>query len=102
MGFVWLIPGLPLLGAVVNGLLGRRLPRRFVEWFAVGVMGAAFVLALLAFGYLIALPEDARVIHETLYSWIAVGDFEVNVALLLDPLSMIMILVVTGVGTLIH
>lgn len=103
---LWIIPALPLLGAGLNGLIGRRLPRATSSWMAVGFMAAAFVAALVAVLGLNALPADARVIHETLYQWIGVGigdhAFSVNVAFWLDPLSAVMILVITGVGTLIH
>lgn len=97
-----LIPALPLLGALINGVLGRRLPRALVGWLAVAAFGASFVLSVLAFLNLNALPEESRALHETLYNWITVGNLNVNVSFLLDPLSAIMILVVSGVGTLIH
>ncbi len=98
---LWLIPALPLLGAVVNGLVGSRLPRALSSWLAVAFLGAAFGVSVSAVSNLIALPAEERVIHETLYQWIGVGDFSVNVAFWFDPLSAIMILVITGIGTLI-
>ncbi len=100
--YLWLIPALPLLGAGINGLVGKRLPRALSSWLAVAMMAAAFGVSMSAVGNLIALPENERVIHETLYQWMGVGNFSVNVAFWLDPLSAVMILVVTGVGTLIH
>lgn len=103
---LWLIPAFPLLGAGLNGLLGRRLPRAASSWLAVLMMAASFASAVIAVASLLALPQDARLIHETLYQWIGVGtgdkSFAVNVAFWLDPLSAVMILVVTGIGTLIH
>src|SRR4051794_3658367 len=103
---LWLIPALPLLGAVINGLIGKRLPRAVSSWLAVLFMVAAFAAAAIAVLNLATLPADGRLIHETLYQWIGVGigshAFAVNVAFWLDPLSAVMILVITGVGTLIH
>ncbi len=103
---LWLIPALPLLGAIINLLVGRRLPRALSSWLAVAFMAAAFGVAVSAVANLVALPPEERVLRETLYEWIGVGvganSFSVNVAFWLDPLSAVMILVVTGVGTLIH
>ena len=99
---LWIIPAFPLLGVVLNAFLGYRLGRRFVNIVGPGVVGLSFVAALIAFWQLAGLPADERVINVTLFTWIPVGDFQVNAALLLDPLSAVMILVVTGVGFLIH
>lgn len=103
---LWLIPALPLLGAILNGLIGKRLPRAASSWLAVLFMVGAFAAAVVAVLNLAALPADGRLIRETLYQWIGVGigdhAFAVNVAFWLDPLSAVMILVITGVGTLIH
>lgn len=100
--FLWLIPAFPLLGAGINGLVGNRLPRALSVWLAVAMMAASFGVAVNAFFQLLALPVEERLIRETLYNWMGVGGFSVDVAFWLDPLSAIMILVVTGVGTLIH
>jgi NADH-quinone oxidoreductase subunit L len=101
-----LIPALPLLGAVINALAGRRLPRRAVAAIAVGSVSLAFVVALFEFIILLSLPPAARIdpanTHQVLYSWITVGKLDVSVAFLLDPLSAVMALVVSGVGALIH
>jgi NADH-quinone oxidoreductase subunit L len=97
-----LIPLLPFTGFLINATLGRRLTK--------GVSGAVACLAMLgAFGVSVAasislLGHDpgARVIDEVLYTWIAAGSFHAELAFRLDPLSMLMILVVTGIGSLIH
>lgn len=99
---LWLIPALPLLGAIFNALIGRMLPKIAVTIVAVGTVIAAFAVSVIAFVALTALAPDARLVHETLYNWIAVGRFSVDVGFWLDPLSAIMILVITGVGALIH
>ncbi len=65
-------------------------------------MIGSFVFAVLAVFRLLALPPESRVIEERVYSWIASGAFRADFSLLLDPLSAMMILVVTGIGSLIH
>ena len=99
---LWLIPALPFFGFLVNGLVGKKVPKGIVSWVACGVVGLAFAAALLAFKDLLALSVEERFVTQTLFTWIPSGDFLVNVGLQLDPLSAVMILVVTGVGFLIH
>lgn len=99
---LWLIPAFPLLGACINALVGKRLPRAASAWLAVLMMTAALAVSVFAVLSLIALPSEERLIHETLYQWVGVGSFSANMAFWLDPLSAVMILVITGVGTLIH
>jgi NADH-quinone oxidoreductase subunit L len=99
---LWIIPALPLAAVALNLLLGDRLGKRGTAWLACGAVGAAFVFALRAVLALAALPVDQRSITETVYTWMRVGDFSADVGYLLDPLSAVMVLVVTGVGFLIH
>jgi NADH-quinone oxidoreductase subunit L len=96
---LWLIPVLPLVGAAINGLFGKRFSRQTVVAIALGFCGAAFVMALwIAFQFSsLGLPHI-----ELLASWIRAGDFQVDFAFYLDQLSLVMLLVVTGVGFLIH
>ena len=94
---VWLIPLLPLLGTVVNALFGRALGSR-AHWIAVPALGASFVVSCLVFG---------RVWHgETwtgdLFPWVIAGPFRTALSAQVDHLSAVMLLVVTGVGFLIH
>jgi NADH-quinone oxidoreductase subunit L len=103
---LWLIPALPLLGAVINGLVGHRFPRALSSWLAVALMAASFGVSVGAVASLMGLTGEEHVLRETLYQWIGVGGgefaFSANVGFWLDPLSAVMILIVTGVGTLIH
>ena len=99
---LWIIPALPLGAVALNLLLGDRLGRRGTAWLACGAVGASFVFAVRAVLTLAARPEEARAIGEIAYRWMQVGNFSVDVGFLLDPLSAVMILVVTGVGFLIH
>jgi NADH-quinone oxidoreductase subunit L len=95
---VWLIPALPLAAFLINGLFGRRWLKHATGWIAALAMAAAAAIAVGVFLEVLGGAERTTV---ALYRWIAVGDFEVNIAALIDPLSSVMLLVVTVVGTLI-
>ena len=98
----WLLLALPAAGALINLLVGFKLDNRTVGAIAVGAVVAAFLVALGVFANLVALPEAQRVVTVPLWNWITIGKFEAPAALLIDPLSVTMCLVVTGVGGLIH
>ena len=97
-----LIPLFPLLGFLVNASLGRRLSRTVSGGLACAVMVASFGVSVLAVAQLHGLPADQRAINQNVYTWIASGDFVLDLALRLDPLAAVMILVITGIGALIH
>jgi NADH-quinone oxidoreductase subunit L len=101
---LWLIPALPLLGFLVNGTVGKRLPAPAVGAIAVAGPAVAFVLSVLAFLGLGGGHGDhgAPQLHQVVWSWIATGDLSVDFGLLVDPLSAVMLLNVTGIGTAIH
>jgi len=99
---LWLIPVWPLLGFLTVGLLGRRLSRPQVAGLACGSVGLSLFASCLAVRGLLALPESGRRVEQVVAPWISVGGFRAEWALLLDPLSAVMILVVSGVGFLIH
>ncbi len=95
---LWLIPVLPLAGAAINGFLGKKSSRAAVSVVALFFSGAAFVWALaVAFRSFGTLPYEEYVAH-----WIRSGSFTADFAFYLDQLSLVMLLVVTGVGFLIH
>ena len=100
----WLLLALPLLGFAINGLLGPRLGKAAVSLVGPGVILAAFVVALQAWAALQgAAPTCAAYrCDEVYYTWASVGTFHLDFGLLIDPLSAVMLLVVTGVGFLIH
>ncbi len=97
-----LVPLLPFIGFLVNASAGRRLRKPAAGAVACGVMIASFAVALAQVMRLVALPVDARAIVQPVFTWIASGDFTAAFTLRLDPLSAVMILVVTGIGSLIH
>lgn len=102
--YVWLIPLFPLIGVIINGLISMpfRLPKGFVGFIGSATIFGSLITALLIFRELIQLPVDQRVIETVLWQWIPAGDLLVNLGFLVDPLSMVMMLVVSGVGFLIH
>lgn len=100
--YIIFIPLFPAIGAFINGLFGYRFTKAAVHTVAITAIGLSFLFSLYAFFQLLGLPPHNRVIEESVYSWISTGNFSVNVAFLLDPLSAVMLLVVTGVGFLIH
>ena len=96
---LWLIPVLPLLGAAINGLFGRKASRAGVSVVALLGSGAAFAMALRVAAVFSSLDLPHR---EFLAHWMRAGGFSVDFAFYLDQLSLVMLLVVTGVGFLIH
>ena len=99
---LWIIPALPLAAVALSLGLGDRLDKRGVSILACGSVIVSFGFALRAVLALAALPESGRRLTEFGWTWMHVGDFAANVSFLLDPLSAVMVLVVTGVGSLIH
>ena len=98
-GTLWLIPALPLLGFLV-AVGANRNPGLVKITSPLAVLGS-FLVALLGVSQLMGAPEGARV-AQTLYTWIAAGPFHADVAFRIDALSAVMVLIVTGVGFLIH
>ena len=105
-GYVGAIPLVPLAGAAVLGLGGAPLQRRFgklpVSVLACGTVATSFVLSVVAFFQLAGLAPEHRLLLADLFPWVHVGTLNVDVAFGVDPLSAVMILVVTGIGGLIH
>ncbi|MDH4144006.1 MAG: NADH-quinone oxidoreductase subunit L [Acidimicrobiia bacterium] len=99
---VWLIPALPLAGFVVLVVAGRRLGEPAAGWLATLAVSGSFVAALITFAGLASRPAVERFYIQTLFEWIPVGNFSVDVGFLVDPLSMTMTLFVTGIAALIH
>jgi NADH-quinone oxidoreductase subunit L len=96
---LWLIPLLPLAGAAINGFFGKRFSRNMVAAVALTFCGAAFAMALWIASQFSSLSLP---LTETVASWLRSGSFSVDFSFYLDQLSLVMLLVVTGVGFLIH
>lgn len=99
--YLWLIPALPLLGVVLNATLGDRIGRGFVSLVAPGAVLGAFGVSLAAFATLLNQPAGSALVDHV-YPWIHAGTLQIDVAFRVDALTAVMILVVTGVGSLIH
>ena len=97
MSTLWLIPALPLAGALINIVFGRSTGRR-AHWVAVPALLGSFLASCLVF----AQVRSGGAFTATAFRWIVAGDFEASVTAFVDPLTGIMLLVVTGVGSLIH
>jgi NADH-quinone oxidoreductase subunit L len=101
LGWMWLIPAIPLLAAGINLFAGRRLGKG-AGWLASAAVTSSFLLAVWAVVELMGAREHERLVIQHLFDWISVGRFSVGADLRLDVLSATMILVVTGIGLLIH
>jgi NADH-quinone oxidoreductase subunit L len=99
---VKLVPIFPLLGFLINGLLNKKLPEKMAGWLGSLCVFVSFALSLWAFFLLTSLPVELRSIQAIWFDWILSGPFAASFAFLFDPLSAVMMLVVTGVGFLIH
>ena len=97
-----LIPLFPFLGFVVNSTMGRRLPKGVSGGLASLAMLASFAVSVITVLQLRGLSPEARAIEQTLYTWIASGDLNIGLTFRADPLAAVMILVITGIGSLIH
>jgi NADH-quinone oxidoreductase subunit L len=95
-----LIPLLPLLGFTINAFLGRRLPKTVSGGLACAAMLGAFAVSVMAVLQAHGAPE--HFVQQTLFRWIASDDLQIPLAFLVDPLASVMILVITGIGSLIH
>ena len=99
---VWVIPTLPLVGFVLLLAFGRRLREPWPGWLATAMVAGSFAAAVVTFVGLLDLPADERRVVYSLFEWFSAGSLEVDVGFLVDPLSLAMVLFITGVGTLIH
>lgn len=98
---IGLLVAAPLLGAAVLLCGGQRL-NRTGHWLGTALAGASFVVAAVLFFGMLGREGDDRALHQHLYSWVPVNNFQADIAFQLDQLSMTFVLLITGVGTLIH
>ncbi|MBI2705842.1 MAG: NADH-quinone oxidoreductase subunit L [Actinobacteria bacterium] len=100
LNLIWLVPALPLLGFLVLLFFGSKIGDPLAGWLATFMVGAAFVVSL---GLLTGLVnQPGNTFQQVLYTWVPAGDFNVDVGFYLDPLSMTLLLVICGIGGLIH
>ena len=96
------IPIFPLLGFLIIGLWVHKIPHRMSAYLACGTVLLSFLFSIVAFIHLLGMPPDQRALTVTIINWISTMGFSANMAFLVDPLSSVMLLVITGVGFLIH
>ncbi|MBF0176744.1 MAG: NADH-quinone oxidoreductase subunit L [Magnetococcales bacterium] len=96
---IWILLS-PLVGALIAGLLGHRIGKRMSQQVTILGVGVALVLSIAAF-FRVAV-EDGAIEHTQIASWIVSGSFEVSFALLIDRLTAVMLIVVTGVSCMVH
>lgn len=100
INLVWLVPLIPFLGFVINGLGRNTLSKNLIGIIGSGVILISFVISI---GIFLDLGQDVTKSHEIfLFDWISAGSLKIPVSFLVDPLSSIMLLIITGIGFLIH
>jgi NADH-quinone oxidoreductase subunit L len=98
---IWLVIALPALGAAVL-LLGGKRTDKWGHWLGVGTVAVSFVLSLVLFFALLGRDSDDRQVTQHMWTWFTAGDYTVKFDLLYDQLSAVFLLLVTGVGGIIH
>jgi NADH-quinone oxidoreductase subunit L len=102
MELLWIPPAIPLASFLILALFGARFSRGAVAALGAGSVGVAAAVSLVVAARFLGAPPEAREYTQVLWSWVAVDGFRPEIALRLDPLSLVMLLVVTVVGFLIH
>ncbi|HAR95782.1 MAG TPA: NADH-quinone oxidoreductase subunit L [Deltaproteobacteria bacterium] len=100
--YIWLIPTFPFLGFIINGLFGRGASKNFISWIACLAIFCSFCVSATIFYQFLHLPPTDRVFEKNVFDWIVSGDLSTSIGFRIDALSIIMCLVVSGVGFLIH
>ncbi len=98
---IWLLIAIPLASATYL-LLAGRLADRWGHFLATAAVVASFVIGLVLFAALLGLDSESRHLNTAVYEWIATGSWSIQLGLLVDPLSILFVLLITGVGSLIH
>ncbi|MBV9074569.1 MAG: NADH-quinone oxidoreductase subunit L, partial [Acidobacteria bacterium] len=99
---LWVIPILPLIGSAINGIFGKRFPKNLVAAIALVFPGAALAYAIWVVSQFAGLAQSQIPHIERLFPWIEAGGFHADYGFYLDQLSITMLLIVTGIGFLIH
>jgi len=102
LDYVWLVPLFPAVGFLVNGLMGRKIDRRLVGWIGCSAIGLSFFTSVLLLFALLRLPPLGRHHEVEIFEWVVSGTFRTAIGYQVDPLSILMALVVSGVSFFIH
>ncbi len=97
-----LVPFFPLLGFIIIGLTVNKIPKTLASYIACGAVLFSFIVSVILFVQLSGADENQRSLTVSLFNWISVGEFTASISFLVDPLSSLMLLIITGVGFLIH
>ena len=97
-----LIPFLPFFGFLINAFFGRRLSKAVSGGVACLAMIGSFAVSVASVWEMLGQPGPVRAVNQNVYQWIASGELQIDFALRVDPLASVMILVITGIGSLIH
>ncbi len=100
--YAWLVLAFPLAGCLVNAFGWRALPGRAAGWIGTGAIALAFVNSIAALVVLLDKPVEARELTSSLYTYASAAGLDIKLGILVDPLSVFMILIVSGVSMLIH
>jgi NADH-quinone oxidoreductase subunit L len=100
--YAWLVLAFPLAGCLVNAFGWRSLPGRAAGWIGTGAIGLAFINSIAALVMLLDKPDSGRELTSSLWNYASAAGLDIKLGILVDPLSVFMILVVSGVSTLIH
>src|SRR3954471_13678609 len=100
--FGWLVLGFPLLGCIVCSLLYQAVPARLIGWIGSAAIGLSFLAGIGAFAEIQSLGAEERSVVSNAFDYAASAGINVKLGILVDPLSVFMVLVVTGVSFLIH
>jgi len=100
--YVWLIPVFPAIGFLVNGFFGKSLGKKVVSWVGPSVIGLSFLTSILIFFQLLGKSPAERHFEKVIFDWVVSGSFQTVIGYQIDPLSILMALVVTGVSFFIH
>ncbi|MBN2568636.1 MAG: NADH-quinone oxidoreductase subunit L [Deltaproteobacteria bacterium] len=99
---IYLLPLLPAIGVIINGLLGKRFGEKTIAFVACSAVGLSLILAIGTLYHLLVADPAQRVITSSVYRWLSDGSFQINVGFLVDPLAIAMIMVILFVGFIIH
>jgi NADH-quinone oxidoreductase subunit L len=97
-----LIPLYPLIGSIINGFFGLKIGKNAVGLIACGSMALSFLTSILVYIGFLMLPEGQHIFEQVVWTWFGAGDFSVDFGFQIDPLTLVMMFVVTGVGFIIH
>jgi len=102
LDYLWLIPALPFAGFIILAVIGARIPRPVAAAIGAGSVGISALVALGIAAAFITAPPHGHVYTQLLWGWISVSGFKPDIALTIDALSLVMVLVIAGVGFMIH